>query len=67
MRYRRGRRGRGTVVAFEEVLKKVDNRVTNRIGARIGIGVGHKGGVEAREARVGAVGEAGVGLAAAAS
>lgn len=66
-RRRRWRRGRGTLVAVEEVFKEVDNRVTDGIGARVGIGVGHKGGVEAREARVGAVGQAGVGLAAAAS
>lgn len=54
------------MVAVEEVLEEVDNRVTHGIGGRLGIAVGLKGGVEAREPRVGAVVEAGVGLAAAA-
>lgn len=54
------------MVAVEVVFEEVDNRVGHGIGGRVGRGVGLKRRVEARKARVGAVVDAGVGLAAAA-
>lgn len=52
------------MIASEKVLEKVDNRLRDMIGRRVGMPVRLEGGMKTGKAGVGAVMEAGVGLAA---